>query len=145
MENRGLELRGVRKAFRDLVAVDDLTFTVPTASMFGLLGANGAGKTTTLRMVLNILTPDAGTITWNGVDAARVPRNAFGYLPEERGLYPKMKTGEQLVFLASLNNLPTAEAARRAREWLRKGGLEDGWNRKVEEPSKGNQHKGQLL
>jgi ABC-2 type transport system ATP-binding protein len=145
IQTSGLELRGVRKAFRDLVAVDDLTLTVPAASMFGLLGANGAGKTTTLRMILDILTPDAGTITWNGVEAARVPRNAFGYLPEERGLYPKMKAGEQLVFLASLNNLPTAEATRRAREWLQRVGLEDAWDRKVEELSKGNQQKVQVL
>src|SRR5206468_12369324 len=141
----GLVISHVRKAFRSLVAVDDLTFEVPRGSMFGLLGANGAGKTTTLRMVLNILTPDAGAITWNGVDAARVPRESFGYLPEERGLYPKMKTGEQLVFLASLNNLSTAEATRRAREWLQNVGLEHEWNRKVEELSKGNQQKVQVL
>src|SRR5438093_2799910 len=96
--NSGLVLQGVRKAFRSVVAVDDLTFTVPAGSMFGLLGANGAGKTTTLRMILNILTPDAGTITWNGQDAAEATRSAFGYLPEERGLYPRMRTGEQLVF-----------------------------------------------
>jgi ABC-2 type transport system ATP-binding protein len=145
IQHRGLELLGVRKAFRDLVAVDDLTLTVPAASMFGLLGANGAGKTTTLRMILDILTPDAGTITWSGVEAARVPRSAFGYLPEERGLYPKMKTGEQLVFLASLNNLSTAEATGRAREWLGRVGLEDAWDRKVEELSKGNQQKVQVL
>src|ERR1044072_4928323 len=99
----GLVLTGVRKAFRDLVAVDDLTFTVPSGSIFGLLGANGAGKTTTPRMILNILSPDSGTITWRGRDGARVPRRAFGYLPEERGLYPKMKVGDQLVFLAGLN------------------------------------------
>src|SRR5437762_4135279 len=121
--NQGLVLQGVRKAFRSLVAVDDLSFTVPAGSMFGLLGANGAGKTTTLRMVLNILTPDRGTITWNGVDTAHVPNGTFGYLPEERGLYPKMKTGEQLVFLASLNDLPTPEATRRAHEWLECVGL----------------------
>ena len=113
----GLVLTGVRKAFRSLVAVDDLTFTVPAGSMFGLLGANGAGKTTTLRMVLNILTPDAGTITWQGVDVAKVPRYTFGYLPEERGLYPKMKTGDQLIFLAGLNDVPTDVASRRARDW----------------------------
>src|SRR5437868_12351492 len=98
----GLVISHVRKAFRSLVAVDDLTFTVPRGSMFGLLGANGAGKTTTLRMVLNILSPDAGTITWNGVPASHMPRNTFGYLPEERGLYLKMKVGDELVFLSGL-------------------------------------------
>src|SRR5204863_1871336 len=104
--NTGLELRGVRKAFRSLVAVDDLTFTVPRGSMFGLLGANGAGKTTTLRMVLNILRPDEGTILWNGAPSEEVPRHVFGYLPEERGLYPKMKVGDELVFLAGLHDVP---------------------------------------
>lgn len=143
--NNGLVLDGVLKAFRSVVAVDDLTFNVPAGSMFGLLGANGAGKTTTLRMILNILTPDAGTITWQGHDVAKVPRHTFGYLPEERGLYPKMKTGEQLVFLAGLNDVPAAEANHRARDWLKRVGLEDAWNRKVEELSKGNQQKVQVL
>lgn len=141
----GLVLEGVRKAFRQLVAVDDLTFSVPTGSMFGLLGANGAGKTTTLRMVLNILRPDRGSITWHGQDVTQVSRDTFGYLPEERGLYTKMKTGEQLVFLAGLNNLSRAEANRRAREWLERLSLADAWNRKVEELSKGNQQKVQVL
>src|SRR5438094_10555453 len=85
----GLVISHIRKAFRNLVAVDDLTFEVPRGSMFGLLGANGAGKTTTLRMVLNILSPDAGAITWNGQIVADVARPTFGYLPEERGLYSK--------------------------------------------------------
>src|SRR5687768_15892230 len=97
----GLQLNSVRKAFRNLVAVDDLTFHVPSGSMFGLLGANGAGKTTTLRMILSILLPDRGNITLNGREVRDVPRWSFGYLPEERGLYPKMKTGDQLVFLGS--------------------------------------------
>lgn len=143
--NNGLTLSHVRKAFRTLVAVDDLTFDVPAGSMFGLLGANGAGKTTTLRMILSILTPDEGNIYWKGKDVEDVPRPTFGYLPEERGLYPKMRTGEQLVFLASLNNVPTNVATRQAREWLARVGLADAWNRKVEELSKGNQQKVQVL
>jgi ABC-2 type transport system ATP-binding protein len=141
----GLVLSRVRKAFRNVVAVDDLTVTVPSGSLFGLLGANGAGKTTTLRLVLNILSPDAGSITWAGQDVTKAPRHTFGYLPEERGLYPKMKTGEELVFLASLNDVTTAEATRRAHEWLGRVGLGDAWNRKVEELSKGNQQKVQVL
>jgi ABC-2 type transport system ATP-binding protein len=145
VDQGGLVLRGVRKAFQSVIAVDDLTLTVPRGSMFGLLGANGAGKTTTLRMILNILGPDAGTITWNGVPVNEVPRSAFGYLPEERGLYPKMKTGEELVFLAGLNDLSTAEATRRAREWLHRVSLSDAWGRRVEELSKGNQQKVQVL
>jgi len=141
----GLQLSGVRKAFRNVVAVDDLTFNVPSGSMFGLLGANGAGKTTTLRMILDILIPDKGSIQWDGRNVREVPRWTFGYLPEERGLYPKMKTGEHLVFLGSLNNLSNSEATRRTKEWLGRMSLEDAWNRKVEELSKGNQQKVQVL
>ncbi|MEO6457154.1 MAG: ATP-binding cassette domain-containing protein, partial [Chloroflexia bacterium] len=141
----GLQLNNVTKAFRKLVAVDDLTLHVPRGSMFGLLGANGAGKTTTLRMVLSILRPDTGTITWDGEPISSIARSRFGYLPEERGLYPKMKAGEQLVFLAGLNDIGSTEANRRAREWLGRVGLGGEWGRKVEELSKGNQQKVQVL
>ena len=141
----GLELSNVTKAFRKLVAVDDLTLHVPRGSMFGLLGANGAGKTTTLRMVLSILRPDSGTITWDGASISSIPRSRFGYLPEERGLYPKMKAGEQLIFLAGLNDIESKEANRRAKEWLARVGLGGEWGRKVEELSKGNQQKVQVL
>ena len=144
-EKSGLVLNGVRKAFQKVLAVDDLSFKVPSGSMFGLLGANGAGKTTTLRMILSILRPDAGKVTWNGISIDDVPRHAFGYLPEERGLYPKMKVGEQLVFLAGLNDVSATEATKRARAQLQRLGLGDAWNRKVEELSKGNQQKVQVL
>jgi len=141
----GLQLNNVTKSFRKLVAVENLTLHVPRGSMFGLLGANGAGKTTTLRMVLSILRPDAGTITWDGEAIASIARSRFGYLPEERGLYPKMKAGEQLVFLAGLNDIGSKEANRRAKEWLGRVGLGGEWGRKVEELSKGNQQKVQVL
>ncbi len=141
----GLTLQGVTKTFSSVKAVEGLTFNVPRGSMFGLLGANGAGKTTTLRMVLNILRPDTGSIYWNDTPVDRVPRPQFGYLPEERGLYPKMKTGEELIFLATLNDLSNVEARRRAVYWLDRLGLGDAWNRKVEELSKGNQQKVQVL
>jgi ABC-2 type transport system ATP-binding protein len=141
----GLVLNGVRKVYQNVVAVDRLTFTVPRGSMFGLLGGNGAGKTTTLRMVLNILSPDEGTILWNGSPSAEVPRHVFGYLPEERGLYPKMKVGDELVFLAGLHEMDSKEATKQAKFWLEKVGLEDAWGRKVEELSKGNQQKVQVL
>lgn len=141
----GLVLDGVRKVYQKVVAVDRLTFVVPRGSMFGLLGANGAGKTTTLRMVLNILTPDEGTITWNGRPAVEVSRGSFGYLPEERGLYLKMKVGDELVFLSGLYGMGSKEATEQAHFWLEKVGLGDGWNRKVEELSKGNQQKVQVL
>ena len=142
---RGLELHNISKAFRKVMAVDGLTLHVPRASMFGLLGANGAGKTTTLRMILNILSPDSGSITWDGEPIGSVARSRFGYLPEERGLYPKMKTGEELVFLAGLNDVGTAEATKRVRNWLGRVGLAEEWGRKVEELSKGNQQKVQVL
>jgi ABC-2 type transport system ATP-binding protein len=144
-ETGGLVLTNIRKAFQKVVAVDDLSFSVPSGSMFGLLGANGAGKTTTLRMILSILRPDAGKITWNGTPIGDVPRRAFGYLPEERGLYPKMKVGDELVFLAGLNDVSASEATRRARASLQRLGLGDAWSRKVEELSKGNQQKVQVL
>lgn len=145
IDGSGLVLSNVRKAFQKVVAVDNLSFSVPVGSIFGLVGANGAGKTTTLRMVLNIIAPDAGAISWNGQPAYQVSRDQFGYLPEERGLYPKMKTGDELVFLAGLNNIGGTEATQRAREWLHRMGLDDAWNRKVEELSKGNQQKVQVL
>ncbi len=142
---QGLVLHGITKVFRNVVAVDNLSLHVPRGSLFGLIGVNGAGKTTTLRMILNILRPDRGVITWDGRPVAEVPRPTFGYLPEERGLYPKMKVGEQLVFMAGLHDLSTTEATRRAREWLERLGLPDAWHRKVEELSKGNQQKVQVL
>jgi ABC-2 type transport system ATP-binding protein len=145
LEPNGLALTGIRKAFQKVVAVDDLSFNVPSGSMFGLLGANGAGKTTTLRMILSILRPDAGKISWNGAPIGDVPRHAFGYLPEERGLYPKMKVGDELVFLAGLNDVSASEATKRARASLQRLGLGDSWSRKVEELSKGNQQKVQVL
>ncbi|MEO5951162.1 MAG: ATP-binding cassette domain-containing protein, partial [Chloroflexia bacterium] len=141
----GLVLEGIRKVYQKVVAVDRLTFTVPRGSMFGLLGANGAGKTTTLRMVLNILRPDEGTILWNGKVSSEVPRHVFGYLPEERGLYPKMKVGEELVFLAGLHDMSSGEATKQAHFLLERVGLGDAWSRKVEELSKGNQQKVQVL
>src|SRR4051812_49099434 len=102
--HEGLVISHVVKSFRSVIAVDDLSFIVPPGSVFGLLGANGAGKTTTLRMILNIMIPDQGSITWKGREVGQLPRSTFGYLPEERGLYPKMRVGDQLVFLAGLND-----------------------------------------
>ncbi len=96
----GLILRGVSKSFGPFQAIKDLSMEVQEGAIFGFLGANGAGKTTTMRMILDILRPESGSITWNDRDVREVPRRNWGYLPEERGLYPKMRVDEQLLFLA---------------------------------------------
>ena len=108
-----LVIDGLRKRFGDIVALDGVGFSVGSGQVFGFLGPNGAGKTTTMRIVLDILHPDEGTVTWNGVNVAAVPRRTWGYLPEERGLYPRMGVLEQLVFVASLYGVRRDEAARR--------------------------------
>ncbi|MFI4945727.1 MAG: ATP-binding cassette domain-containing protein, partial [Burkholderiales bacterium] len=102
MNENALVLKGIRKAFAGHVAVADLSLDVPRNSIFGLLGPNGAGKTTTLRMVMDILRPDAGTIEILGKPADHAARDRIGYMPEERGLYPRMVLEEQLVFMAAI-------------------------------------------
>ncbi len=113
--------------------------------MFGFLGANGAGKTTTMRIILDILRPDSGTATWNGTPTTDVARRTWGYLPEERGLYPRLEVLEQLVFFASLYAIPRKEAAANAREWLGRFRIAEYEGRRAEELSKGNQQKVQLI
>jgi ABC-2 type transport system ATP-binding protein len=113
--------------------------------VFGFLGANGAGKTTTMRIVLDILRPDAGTSTWAGTPTTDVPRETWGYLPEERGLYPRLEVLDQLVFFASLYGIPRDVAATRARSWLARFRIPDYERRRAEELSKGNQQKVQLI
>src|ERR1700694_5792827 len=114
----GLILQDVSKSFGSFQAIKDLSMAVQEGAIFGFLGANGAGKTTTMRMILDILRPDSGSITWNGRDVRQVPRRSWGYLPEERGLYPKMRVDEQLLFLARLNGLSKQDAQRELDEWL---------------------------
>ena len=111
MSEDALVLKGIRKAFAGHVAVKDLSLAVPRGSIFGLLGPNGAGKTTTLRMVMNILGPDAGTIEILGQPADHAARDRIGYMPEERGLYPRMVLEEQLVFMAEIKGCPRARGA----------------------------------
>ena len=127
------------------MAVRDLTLSVPRGSIFGLLGPNGAGKTTTLRMVMDILGPDSGTIEILGRPADRAALDRIGYMPEERGLYPRMALAEQLVFLAEIKGTPRAEARRRLPAWLERMGLAEWAGRKVIELSKGMQQKAQLV
>jgi ABC-2 type transport system ATP-binding protein len=139
-----LELQGVWKRFGDVLAVDGLSFAVPHGSVFGLLGPNGAGKTTTIRMVMRISVPDRGEIRLAGEPVDDLLRERIGYLPEERGLYRKMKVIDHLAFLAEVRGLPRAEAQRRAAAWLERLGLADKARRAVEELSKGMQQKVQF-
>lgn len=135
----------ITKRFGDVVALDAASFSVEPGRIFGLLGANGAGKTTSMRIVLDILRADAGTVTWKGTANTDLPRRTWGYLPEERGLYPRMKVGEQLRFFASLYGVADADAGREIGEWLDRFRIPDYLDRKVEELSKGNQQKIQFI
>jgi ABC-2 type transport system ATP-binding protein len=141
----GLKVEHIDKSFDQLHVIQDLSMEVKEGSIFGFLGPNGAGKTTTMRMILDILRPDNGTITWNGKQIRDIPRNQFGYLPEERGLYPKVEVQEQLLFLARLNGLSKTAAQKNLDEWLERFDIEQYRHMKVEELSKGNQQKIQFL
>jgi len=113
-----LQIDGLHKTFGAVVALDGLTFDVPSGEIFGFLGANGAGKTTTMRIALGVLAADRGEIRWRGTDSRTLPRATWGYLPEERGLYPRMVVLDQLVFFASLHGMARDVARRRALDWL---------------------------
>jgi len=141
-----LEVNDVKKYFATQKAVDEITFSVSRGSIFGLLGPNGAGKTTLIRMITGIFYPDSGTITLNGKKFN--PDHDLihlGYMPEERGLYKKMKTGEQAVYLAQLKGLSRHEAINKAKEWFTKLEMESWWNKKVEDLSKGMSQKLQFV
>ena len=101
-----LELRGVTKRYGDRIAVDNLSMSVLPGQMFGFVGTNGAGKTTTMRILMGVLEQDAGVVYWNGAPADADARRGFGYMPEERGLYPKMRIKNQLIYLARLRGTP---------------------------------------
>ena len=141
----GLEIDHVTKRFASTLALDELTFDVPSGAIFGFLGANGAGKTTTMRICLGILDADRGEVRWNGEPVTSVPRRTWGYLPEERGLYPRMPVLDQLVYFASLYGLPAATARREARAWLDRFLIGEMAGRRAEELSKGNQQKVQFI
>ncbi|HEX6478407.1 MAG TPA: ABC transporter ATP-binding protein [Ktedonobacteraceae bacterium] len=141
----GLTVEHINKSFAQFHVIKDLSMEVQEGAIFGFLGANGAGKTTTMRMVLDILRPDSGSITWNDRDVREVPRRNWGYLPEERGLYPKMRVDEQLLFLARLNGLSKQAAEKELTEWLERFQISANRKKKIEELSKGNQQKVQFL
>ncbi len=140
-----LEIDHISKRFGDVTAVDDLSFNVPRGSVFGLLGPNGAGKSTTIRMIMRIIMPDEGSVRLDGQAVDDDRRRLIGYLPEERGLYKKMKVLEHLVFLGTIRGLPPGEAKKRSFAWLEKFELGEWTTHKVEDLSKGMQQKVQFI
>jgi len=140
-----LQLHNVTKKFGNFIAVDQLSLTIPEKEMYGFLGANGAGKTTTFRMILGILNASSGSVTWDGktIDYSTSP--IIGYLPEERGLYPKLKVRDQMVYLARLRGMAKNDALRELDYWLSRFKVPEYADKKVEELSKGNQQKIQFI
>ena len=136
-----LTLRGVSKAYGTKRAVAGVDLVIPRGSIYGFLGPNGAGKTTTIRSIMNIILPDEGEILLAGQPLGSAARDQIGYLPEERGLYRKMKCVEQLAYLAELKGVPRREALRRSGDWLERLGLAENRDKKVDTLSKGMQQK----
>jgi len=140
-----LTLRNVVKQYHNHTAVDHISFDVPKGSIFGLLGPNGAGKTSLIRIITTITMADSGDVILDGEHINFDHPNQIGYMPEERGLYKKMKVGEQLIYLARLKGMPQKEAKRKLKHWLEKFDILDWWDKKVEELSKGMQQKIQFI
>ena len=140
-----IEVQHVRKHYRAHTALDDVSLTIERGRVFGLLGPNGAGKTTLIRMINNIIKPDSGTILFDGKPLSTSDVVRIGYLPEERGLYRKMKVGEHAIYLARLKGLSSSEAKRRLESWFEKFGIMPWWDKRVEELSKGMQQKVQFI
>ena len=139
-----LELIGLSRRFGSVVALDGLTFSVPPGEVFGFLGPNGAGKTTTMRAIFGVVALDAGEVRWRGEPVTEEDRHRFGYMPEERGLYPSMQILEQLEYLGRLHDMTAASARDAARNWIKRLGLEGRESAKLEALSHGNQQRVQL-
>jgi ABC-2 type transport system ATP-binding protein len=140
-----LEVDKISKTFGAVHAVTELSFTAKPGSIFGLLGPNGAGKTTSIRMILDIIVPDTGQVRWGGRQVDADVRHTFGYLPEERGLYPKMKVRDQLMFLAQLHGVEAAAARKTIEEFAAALNLTENLDKGAQELSKGNQQKVQFI
>ncbi len=140
-----IQLEGIVKRYGAFTALDGITMEVPTGKVFGLLGPNGAGKTTLIRIITRITGPDEGRILMDGRPMTAEDVSIMGYLPEERGLYKKMKVGEQAVYLARLKGLSKADATARLKEWFERWEMSSWWNKKVEELSKGMAQKVQFI
>src|SRR6516164_7213178 len=139
-----LEMAGLQRRFGTVTALDDLSFSVTSGRVVGFLGPNGAGKTTTMRAIFGLTDLDAGTVRWNGVPVGQDERRRFGYMPEERGLYPGMLVGEQIEYLGRLHGLSGAAATAATDGWLERLDIADRRNSKVETLSHGNQQRVQL-
>jgi ABC-2 type transport system ATP-binding protein len=139
-----LELNGLRRRYGETVALDDLSLEVPEGELLGFVGPNGAGKTTAMRIALGVLEPDQGEVLWRGEPATREVQRQFGYMPEERGLYPKMPVHRQLRYLATLHGRDEEEAGTAATRWIERLGLSERAAQRVEELSLGNQQRVQL-
>lgn len=140
----GLKVTNVSKNFADKKAVDNISFTISSPGVFGLLGTNGAGKTTTIRMMLGIIKKDNGEITWNGKEVTRKNVN-FGYLPEERGIYPKSKVIDQLIYFGKLKGMKKQDAIQKIKYWAKRLEVEEYLELPAEKLSKGNQQKVQFI
>lgn len=140
-----LVAQNIHKEFINHKALNDVSISVPEQSIFGLLGPNGAGKTTLIRIINQITAPDSGKVFLNGEPLNPNHISQIGYLPEERGLYRKMKVGEQALYLAQLKNVPKREAQDRLKKWFKKFDIDAWWDKKVEELSKGMQQKIQFI
>ncbi|TQM95379.1 ABC-2 type transport system ATP-binding protein [Ornithinimicrobium humiphilum] len=140
-----LELSGLTRRYGDHLAVDDVSFTVPTGAMVGFVGGNGAGKTTTMRMVMGVLAPTAGEVRWQGRPVTAAERRRFGYMPEERGLYPKQPVLAQLTYLGQLHGMSALDARARSTELLERFGLGGRVKDKLETLSLGNQQRAQII
>ncbi|HEY6892427.1 MAG TPA: ATP-binding cassette domain-containing protein, partial [Solirubrobacter sp.] len=138
----GLEVIELARRYGDRVALDGVSFSVEPGQTFGFVGPNGAGKTTTMRIILGVLSADGGEVRWRGSPVDADTRRRFGYMPEERGLYPKMRVRAQLVYLASLHGVSAPEAA--ADRWIERLGLAERAGDRVEALSLGNQQRVQL-
>jgi ABC-2 type transport system ATP-binding protein len=140
-----IQTRGLTRRFGDLTAVDDVSFDVPRGLLTGFVGGNGAGKTTTMRMIMGLLGIDAGEVLWEGAPITAAVRRRFGYMPEERGLYPKQRVLDQLVYLGELSGMSAGEARRSAQEHLERFALADRAGDRVEKLSLGNQQRVQII
>ena len=139
-----LEVRGLRKSYGDVVALDGCSFAVRRGQLLGFLGPNGSGKTTTMRSVFSLVKPDAGDVRWQGTTIEPQSRLRFGYMPEQRGLYPRMKVAAQLSYFGRLHGMEKPVAITAAHEWLERFGLADRADSRLEELSHGNQQRIQL-
>jgi ABC-2 type transport system ATP-binding protein len=139
-----LELEELRRTYGSLVALDDLSFSVPSGQVVGFLGPNGAGKTTTMRAIFGLTDLDAGVVRWDGIPVGRAQWKRFGYMPEERGLYPGMLVGDQVEYLGRLHGMSPNDAASATHKWLERLNIADRATSKVEALSHGNQQRVQL-